>query len=539
MGTERTGRNGRLLVAALTYCMLLTACWLPRTTVAELVEETSTHTSSAATGAVEADDNSSYVIVLDADNFTEVVAQHDFIVVEFYAPWCGHCQHFAPEYEKAAALLHHRQPAIVLAKIDADVHRELAMQHDVQSIPHLVIFQNAGSTTRPYKGPLYADGVVAYLTKQASPPCPQITSSDEGVKLAQAADFLVVGVFPGSDSSNDLVKSFISVAAELQSDYDIKYTLDESFLAVVPDSIAIDASKPSIYVFKSFDEGLHVFQGGVDFTQAEAVKKLLDDVSMPHVVWFNKDPVQQEYLTKIFSEYTEDAQAYLLVDAAAPHFDELQTAYKQMAKENHGKGLRFIAANMVDGKPVIEYFGVKEEKLPVFFIRSSDEKKKYVLDQADAASMAAWLQGYFRGEVAEYLKSEPVPEQNEGPVKVVVRDTMEAMVLQSEKNVLLELYAPWCGHCKTLAPILEELAAEMQVTHPDVVIAKLDATANDVGDERFQAQGYPTMYLRVAASGDVIKFQAGQPTKEAILDFINANLDLEAISPLVEPKDEL
>ncbi|MCO5614920.1 hypothetical protein L7F22_069205 [Adiantum nelumboides] len=84
------------------------------------------------------------------------------------------------------------------------------------------------------------------------------------------------------------------------------------------------------------------------------MKRLLDIVNMPHVVWFNEDPVQKEHLTKIFSKYIEDA-------------------------------------------------------------------------------------GYFWGEVAEYVKLELVPEQNEGPVKVVVQETMEAMVLQLEKNVLLEL----------------------------------------------------------------------------------------------------
>ncbi|PHJ14645.1 protein disulfide-isomerase-like, partial [Cystoisospora suis] len=53
-------------------------------------------------------------------------------------------------------------------------------------------------------------------------------------------------------------------------------------------------------------------------------------------------------------------------------------------------------------------------------------------------------------EPAEKVASQPVPAVNDGPVRIVVRDTFEDMVLKSDKDVLLEVYAPWCGHCKKL-----------------------------------------------------------------------------------------
>lgn len=61
------------------------------------------------------------------------------------------------------------------------------------------------------------------------------------------------------------------------------------------------------------------------------------------------------------------------------------------------------------------------------------------------------------------------------------------MVTDAEKDVLIEFYAPWCGHCKALAPKYDELGQKLSA-ESGVVIAKMDATANDVPPP-FQVQG--------------------------------------------------
>lgn len=99
--------------------------------------------------------------------------------------------------------------------------------------------------------------------------------------------------------------------------------------------------------------------------------------------------------------------------------------------------------------------------------------------------------------------------------------------------------AQWCGHCKSLAPIYEKVGKHFQ-GRDNVVIAKMDATANDVVDSRFSVKGFPTIYL-LTATGEVMPFK-GERTEADIIRFVEefaAEADDEAVAPEPEGHDEL
>jgi len=77
-------------------------------------------------------------VELTKDNFDEVVSKSDFVIVDFWAPWCGPCQSFGPVYEETSE----KYPDITFAKVNTEEEQELAGHFQIRSIPTLMIMRD-------------------------------------------------------------------------------------------------------------------------------------------------------------------------------------------------------------------------------------------------------------------------------------------------------------------------------------------------------------------------------------------------------------
>jgi len=89
------------------------------------------------------------VVSLKKDTFEDFIKEHDLVLAEFFAPWCGHCQALAPEYEAAASEL--KAKNIPLVKVDCTEEADLCKDYGVEGYPTLKVFRGLDSI-KPYQG---------------------------------------------------------------------------------------------------------------------------------------------------------------------------------------------------------------------------------------------------------------------------------------------------------------------------------------------------------------------------------------------------
>lgn len=78
------------------------------------------------------------VVELNRDNFEKTITENAFVIVDFWAPWCGPCRSFAPTFEKVSE----EHPEIVFAKVNTEDEHEIAAHFQIRSIPTLMIFRD-------------------------------------------------------------------------------------------------------------------------------------------------------------------------------------------------------------------------------------------------------------------------------------------------------------------------------------------------------------------------------------------------------------
>jgi protein disulfide-isomerase A1 len=443
------------------------------------------------------------VLVLNDNNFAEALQAHNQILVEFYAPWCGHCKNLAPEWSKAATKLEGGN--VPLAKVDATESEKLAKQYEIKGFPTIKYFKNGKPSD--YNGGRTEAEIVSWVNKKSGAAAKTIATAGELEVLIEGNDASVLGVFSSADSAN--ARAFMSWAGDTELAVPMAITTSDEVrtqLGITGDTIVVHRNFDEPKVTYNVEEGV----------KAASLNQFVVGATTPLISEFT-----QQSAKKIFGNPITK-HALFFTNKAADHHASTYSTFSDVAKNFRGKALFVNVPNSEDNKRVMDFFDIKSEQLPVFVMLDMDpeggnmKKYPYTGDMV-ASTISSHVDEVLAGKAVPFLKSEPVlPEDTAGDVAIVKGKSFQDLVIKSKKDVLLEFYAPWCGHCKKLAPTWDELGAKYKGSDK-VLIAKMDATANEIDVPGIAAKGFPTIFFIPAdRSKAPVKYEGGRELSDFV-----------------------
>ncbi|XP_072882455.1 protein disulfide-isomerase [Hemitrygon akajei] len=447
------------------------------------------------------------VLVLKKDNFDEALQQYRHLLVEFYAPWCGHCKALAPEYSKAAAKLKEEGSDIRLAKVDATEESELAQTFLVRGYPTIKFFKNGDKKNpKDYAAGRQHEDIVNWLKKRTGPAADTITEADAADKLVDSSEVVVIGFF--KDLEGNDAKTFLQ-AAEAIDEVPLGITSSADIFA------KYDMKEDGVILFKKFDEGRNVYDGEIT---KDSLVEFIKNNQLPLVIEFT-----EQSAPKIFGG---DIKTHMLlfIPKSSRTFEDKLNNFKSAAGNFKGNVLFiYIDSEVEDNQRVLEFFGLKKEECPAIrLITLEEEMTKYKPETEDITveNVKNFCSQFLEGKLKPHLMSQDISEDwNKAPVKVLVGKNFEEVVFDETKDVFVEFYAPWCGHCKQLAPIWESLG-EKYKDDEKIVIAKMDSTANEI--EAVKIHSFPTLKFFPAGSEKKVIDYNGERTLEAFIKFLES-----------------
>ena len=484
------------------------------------------------------------VLVLNDDNFDAALKQHAPLLVEFYAPWCGHCKALAPAYALAAANL--ATDGMRIAKVDGTAAPKLSARFEIKSYPTIKWFDTPSAAGEDYAGDRSKRGVIKFVREKhgkAEPVVwPVATLAEAEAFAAQYQAFAVAFV---AEPDSDFDEALLEAAPKL-TELEVPTV---RIMADAPEAAALRArffgeGAGEAFGVETHFGGKHAFAvlpEGEDRTESGALKDFAVAAALPAVANFGPE------MSGLIFANSIKTHVLLFADPKGRGVKKIRADFAAAAEAERARDKPraiFVFVDPAANQGVLDYFAIASSDLPKVALSSMPEGKaarKFIMPSEgkggiDRAAIATFLDGFVAGELKATLKSAAEPEGDRvpaefGDITVVTGSSFARIALDKDKDVLLEVFAPWCGHCKNLFPTYKALAGNLSGIG-SLVIANMDGTANEIEYEGIEVKGYPTLAFFPASpdgskkvaryydggSGDVASF-ASWLHKNAVVKF--------------------
>ncbi|KAM6942105.1 protein disulfide-isomerase [Lycodopsis pacificus] len=445
------------------------------------------------------------VLQLKKGNFNRALRKYKQLLVHFYAPLSGEGHRISAAFEGAAAELQGSE--VRLAVVDVAKEKDLAKELNVTGLATIRLYIS-GDKHNPVTCPVpqSSASILTWLKRRAG------SSADLIADLSQSEaseELTVVGFF--KELNHEYVQVFYNAAVDLP-DVNFAVTQNDELIAkygLTHDVVLMLKKSKLIRAYKMTPE-----------TSKEMLIIFITVYQMDPVTEYTGQTATQILASPVLNH------ALLFVNKSSAAFKEIHSAFNDAAEAFRLKIL-FVWVDVDEPRNgrLMEYFRVRDFEAPLIRLVNLTDHVTYHLpsDTLDVQTIQTFCQSYLQGKAKPKMQSEPIPEGwDKQPVKELVGMTLEKVGFNPDKTVFVLFYLPYSAESRALFPLWEELAEAMK-EREDMVVARIDASANDIN---MSMQGsYPSLCLFPALYAERVVVYTGKKKVKDLVKFADKEME--------------
>jgi len=453
------------------------------------------------------------IIVLDQNNFDEVLSQVKHVVVEFYEPGCTTCHEFAHEYAKASQRLSSHSPHIKFFAVDASTEKGLASRYNIKSFPTTRFFIRGSRTPLEYKGPQDAEDIIDWVLENYMRVSVEVNSIQQVQKYTNFDN--VVGLFFASPNSLSF-EHFLEVARTTEDVVFINSDNDD-----LRKHFGLEEKKEALILFKRFDEAQNIYDGSMTVGE---LQKFLNIHKYPAVMMYGRKAEhrifdQGENAIILFKDKGQDSRlAEEEFRKAAP---ELKNKFVMTIIDwnEHFE----VQLTELFSVPLNRLLVVNKDDLPAIrLFEPGNQIRRFGLNrEITTESIKSFARDWDYGRLKPLVISAPIPKnQYDENVKILVGKNFNEEVYDNDHDIVVLSCNTNNFSCRKFENVYNKIAGQLK-GDSTLVMAKLDTSVNELVDVKFKTPIDVRIYPKGRKTSPIL--YEGDLDEQLILQFIRQN----------------